>query len=202
MAVMVGRLADVYIASGTGTAMTGEATSSLGSGVYQITTAARRAINPNAAITVLDGASAVNPAYYRFAFGSGKVIFTNGYTPSGSVTIDGEYLTLSQAAQGQSWALEVETSTEESHTFGDEWKEQTSVMSEASITFDRLYEDSYFQTNIGQYYVLALYLNTSTGARYVCAAQCESAGRTSSNSSLVRENASFVVHGQLDYVAS
>lgn len=202
MAVLVGRTADLYIASGTGTAMTGQATTSLGGGVYQITLAARRAINPNAAITVLDGVSTVNPANYRFAFGNGKVIFTNGYTPAGAVTITGEFLTLSQAAQGQQWTLDVSTVLEDAHVFGDSWKESAAVLSEATVTFDRLYEDAYFQTNIGSFYVLALYLNTGTGARYLCAAQAESVGRTSGNSTLVREAASFRVHGQLDYVAS
>jgi len=202
MAVMVGRLADLYVASGTGTVMTGQATTSLGGGVYQITLAARRAINPNASLTVLDGVTTVNPANYRVAFGNGKIIFTNGYAPAGAVTVTGQFLTLSQAAQGVQWSLDVQTLLEESHTFGDAWKEQTPVMSDASITFERLYDDSYFPTTIGSYYVLALYLNVSGGSRYLCAAQCSSAGITTGNNALIRESATFAVHGQLDYVAS
>jgi hypothetical protein len=199
---MVGRLADLYVASGTGTVMTGQATTSLGGGVYQITLAARRAINPNAALTVLDGVTTVSPSNYRVAFGNGKIIFTNGYTPAGAVTVTGEFLTLSQAAQGVQWALNAETILEDSHTFGAAWKEHAAVMSDATITFERLYNDSYFPTSIGGYYVLALYLNVSGGSRYLCAAQCSSVGVSTGNNSLIRENASFSVHGQLDYVAA
>ena len=52
MAVLAGRSADIFLATGTGTAMTGQATTSLGGGVYQITLSTRRAINPNASLTV------------------------------------------------------------------------------------------------------------------------------------------------------
>ena len=199
MAVMVGRQADIYIASGTGTTMTGEATTSLGSGVYRITNSARRAINPNAALTVLDGVTTVNPALYRVSFGAGLIIFTGGYTPAGAVTVTGQFLTLSQAAQGTQWSLEVQNTLEDAHVFGDSW---TAVQRESTVTFERFYNDEYFHTQGANYYVLALYLNTSTGARYVMAGQLTSVGRTVDNNALIRENVQFASHGQVDFLAS
>ena len=85
MAVLAGRNADIYIATGSGTSMTGQATTSLGGGVYQITLSARRYINPNASLTVLDGVTAVNPANYQVAYGTGKIILA-GYTPAGAIS--------------------------------------------------------------------------------------------------------------------
>lgn len=202
MAVMVGRQADIYIASGTGTAMTGEATTSLGSGVYRITNSARRAINPNASLTVLDGVTTVNPALYRVSFGAGLIIFTGGYTPAGSVTVTGQFLALSQAAQGTQWSLDVQNTLEDAHVFGDAWKAVQPVQREASVTFERFYNDEYFHTQGSNYYVLALYLNTSSGARYVMAGQLSSVGRTVDNNALIRENVQFSSHGQVDFLAS
>ena len=68
---------DIYIATGSGTAMTGEAVTSLGGGVYQITNTAKRAINPNAAVTVLDGVATVPKANYQIGWASGKITITN-----------------------------------------------------------------------------------------------------------------------------
>jgi gamma-glutamyltranspeptidase len=101
MAVLAGNAADIYIATGSGTAMTGEAVTSLGGGVYQITDTAKRAINPNAAVTVLDGVSTVPKANYQIGWASGKITLTNGYTAGGTITITAEYLTLAQAAQAR-----------------------------------------------------------------------------------------------------
>lgn len=199
MAVLAGRNADIYIATSAGTAMTGEATTSLGGGVYQITTAARRAISPNAAITVYDGVSVISPANYQIAYGSGKIVLRN-YTPSGAVTIDGGYLTLAKAAQGTEWTMDVQPTLEEVQVFGDSWRARACVQRDASVTFNRFYNDNYFHTNGGAYFVLALYLNVSGGQRYVLGATMASQGVSTPENETIKENVSFNVHGILDYV--
>jgi len=200
MAVMAGRLADIYIATGSGTAMTGEAVTSLGGGVYQITDAAKRAINPNASVTVLDGVATVSPANYQVSWGAGKITLTNGYTASGTITVTGEYLSLSQLAQGFEWQLEIQTDLEESQTFGDSWKERTAVMRGASVSLQRFYQDGYFQTNLGNRYVIALYIDQPGGTRYVCGAHMTSAGVTVGENELVKQSVQFVAVGPVEFI--
>lgn len=200
MAVLAGRTADIYIATGTGTAMTGEAVTSLGSGVYQITDSAKRAINPTAALTVLDGVATVPAQNYEVVWGTGKIRLTNGYTLVGTMTVTGEYLSLSQAAQGYEWTLDVQTDLEETQTFGDSWKERTAINRSATISFQRFYEDEYFHTNIGNRYVLALYIDQPSGTYYTCAAHVTSQGITVGENETVKENVQFAADGPVDFV--
>ena len=202
MAVLVGNAADIYIATASGTSMTGEAVTSLGSGVYQITNATKRAINPNATLTVLDGVSTVPAQNYQVNFGSGKIRLTNGYTLGGTMTVTGQYLTLAQAAQGHEWSLDVDTRLADSTTFGNTWKESTAVLNAATVNFNRFYNDEYFLTNIGNYYVLALYVDLAGNDRFLCGASLKSVGVTASENDLVKEGVQFEVHGALDFAAS
>lgn len=200
MATLAGNAADIYIASGTGTSMTGEAVTSLGSGVYQITNAAKRAINPNAAFTVLDGVSTVPSSAYQVGWGAGKITLTNGYTAVGTITVTGEYLTMAQAAQGSEWTFNSELTTEESQTFGDAWKEHTPVMRSGTVTFNRFYNDEYFaDDNEGNYFILHLYVNLAGNDRFMCAAQMTSTGVTANENELIKENVSFALHGPMDF---
>ena len=200
MAVLAGNAADIYIATGSGTAMTGEAVTSLGGGVYQITDTAKRAINPNAAVTVLDGVATVPKANYQIGWASGKITLTNGYTAGGTITITAEYLTLAQAAQAFEWSYDSEVVTEESQTFGDTWKERTLVMKSGTVSFQRFYNDAYFaNTNLGSYYVLYLYTNLTGNDRFMAAGHMSSTGITSGENELIKENVSFALHGEVDF---
>lgn len=200
MAVLTGKNSDIYIATGSGTGMTGEATTSLGSNVYQITDSAKRAINPNAALTVLDGVTTVSPGDYQVYWATGKIAFNGGYTVGGSVTVTGEYLSLSQAAQGYEWSLDTELTLEETQTFGDSWKERTPITRSASVTFARFYDDEYFHDNLGSVYVLRLYIDQPGDSYYGCGAHAASSGVQSGENEVIRENVSFTVTGGLDYV--
>ena len=200
MAVLAGNAADIYIATGSGTAMTGEAVTSLGGGVYQITDTAKRAINPNATVTVLDGVATVPKANYQIGWASGKITITNGYTVGGTITITAEYLTLAQAAQAFEWSYDSEVLTEESQTFGDTWKERTLVIKSGTISFQRFYNDAYFaNTNLGSYYVLYLYTNLAGNDRFMAAGHMSSTGSTSGENELIKENVSFALHGEVDF---
>jgi len=200
MAVLAGNAADIYIATGSGTAMTGEAVTSLGGGVYQITDTAKRAINPNAAVTVLDGVSTVPKANYQIGWASGKITLTNGYTAGGTITITAEYLTLAQAAQAYEWSYDSEVITEESQTFGDTWKERTLVMKSGTISFQRFYNNAYFaNTNLGSYYVLYLYTNLAGNDRFMAAGHMSSTGIASGENELIKEDVSFALHGEVDF---
>lgn len=197
MPVLTGLGADIYVASGVGTVMTGEAVTSLGAGVYQITNAAKRAIDPNSALTVLDGASTVSPATYQVNFGAGTITLTLGTVLAGVMTVTGRYHTMAQAAQGTEWSLDVETNLQESHTFGDSWKESVFVNASGTVSFQRFLNDDYFHLNIANYYILYLYADLSGGKRHMCGAALKSVGVSAGNNDLIKENVSFTVHGAM-----
>lgn len=77
--------------SGTATAVTDEPTTSLGGGVYQVTSTTRRAWEPSVAVVVADGGTPVSSTLWSFDYLYGRVTF-NGYTPTGAVTVTGSYL--------------------------------------------------------------------------------------------------------------
>lgn len=77
---------------GAPVAVTGEATTSLGGDVYQVTASARRVINPDAAVVVYDNGSPVAATDFTLDLLFGKVAFLS--TPSGPVTLDYEYIPL------------------------------------------------------------------------------------------------------------
>lgn len=198
MAVLAGRNADIYIATGSGTAMTGQATTSLGGGVYQITLSARRYINPNASLTVLDGVTTVNPANYQIAYGTGKIILA-GYTPAGAITVTGEFLTLSKIAQATDWTLDIQPLLEEVQVFGDSWKSRVCVQKDATVTFNRFYDDQFFLTNSASYYVIDCYALQSSGVRWSFGASQASMGISTNENETIKENVSFSVLGAVDY---
>jgi len=199
MAVLAGRNGDIYLATGAGTSMTGEATTSLGGGVHQITLAGRRYISPNSALTVLDGATTVSPAKYQVAYGSGK-IYLRDYTPVGTITVTGSFLTLSQVAQGTEWSLDITAVFDETQTFGDAWKERTVVQKEATCTFGRFYNDAYFYTNLQSYYVIELYADYAGGVRWQFGASQTSVGINVGENETIKENVSFSIVGVVDYL--
>ena len=198
MAVLAGGSADIFLATGSGTSMTGQATTNLGGGVYQITLSTRRAINPNASLTVLDGATTVPSSRYQVAYGTGKIIFA-GYTPAGAITVTGEFLTLSKAAQGTEWSLDVQPILEETQVFGDTWKGRIRVGGDASCTFGQLYNDQFFQTNATSYYVIECYAIQSSGVGWRFGASQASAGITVGENEVIKQNVSFSVLGVVDY---
>jgi hypothetical protein len=84
--------------SGTAVPVTGEATTALGGGKYQVTSTARRIWSPAAAITVKDAGSPVSASLWSFDYLFGIITFS-GYTPTGAVTVDGSYLPVAAIAE-------------------------------------------------------------------------------------------------------
>ena len=85
--------------SGTSTSMTAEATTLVTGKTYRITNAAKRMLDPSVAVTVDDGGVPIASANIQsIDYLHGIVVLDSGYTPSGAVTVDANYLPLSQIA--------------------------------------------------------------------------------------------------------
>ena len=85
--------------SGTSTSMTAEATTLVTGKTYRITNAAKRMLDPGSAVTVDDGGvpiASVNIESIDYLHGI--IVLDAGYTPGGAITVDANYLPLSQIA--------------------------------------------------------------------------------------------------------
>lgn len=94
--------------SGTSTAFSSEATTSLGSGKYQITDSAKRCLDRGVAPTVYDGVTVLTEGTdYTVDYLFGIFDLTAYGAPGGAVTADGNYLPLSNllGAKDIQWRL-------------------------------------------------------------------------------------------------
>jgi hypothetical protein len=91
--------------SGSPTSMTDEATTLVSGKTYQITSAAKRAIDLATALTVKDGSTDVTAQVESIDYLNGLVTFKSSYSVSGAITVTGAYLPLSTLAKGRSFNL-------------------------------------------------------------------------------------------------
>lgn len=85
--------------SGTSTSMTAEATTLVTGKTYRITNAAKRMLDPGSAVTVDDGGVPIASANIEsIDYLHGIIVLDAGYTPGGAITVDANYLPLSQIA--------------------------------------------------------------------------------------------------------
>lgn len=198
MAVLTGYQADVYAVTGSGTAFTDEACTSVTSLIYQINDTAKRIWDSATAFVVKVGGVATTIPY-QLSRASGKVIFQAA--PGAAVTVTGAYLTIAQLGQANKWSLSIDQNKVMTATFGDTWEEHTTTTRKASATISRFYNDAYFHINIGTPIVLFLYEKQSTGARYMLVGRV-SAAQDAENGGVLMESLSVTADGPVDYSAT
>lgn len=103
--------------SGTAVAFTGAATSNVSGNIYRLDDAAKRILDPSAAITVKDGGVAVAAANYTVDYLFGTV--TLSAPPGGAVTVDGSYLPVHTAADAREFQVSMSREELEKTVFGD-----------------------------------------------------------------------------------
>lgn len=92
--------------SGVSTPLTNEAMSQVGSTkTYVITDAAKQALNPSVAIVVNDNAIDKTSEVLSINFLMGEVTFKSTYTPSGPITLTGEYFPLTEIGGARTFTL-------------------------------------------------------------------------------------------------
>lgn len=98
--------------SGTSTAMTDEATTQVGATkTYIVTATTKQVLDPAVAIVVEDNAVAVAASNIEsINYLTGEVTFVSSYTPTGPVTITGNYLPMTEIAGTRDFTLGMTTS--------------------------------------------------------------------------------------------
>ena len=124
--------------SGTAVVITNEACTGLGGSQWQVTTAARRIIDPATAVVVKDTGVTVSAALYSVNMLFGIITFS-GYTPTGAVTLTGAYLPLLTVAEVRSADVSMETDMADSTTFDNAgYKGKTPTLDDWSGSFEFL----------------------------------------------------------------
>lgn len=119
-----GRRAVVKV-SGAPVVITNEATTNLGDDkTYRITNAAKRVLDPYAAVTVKIGGSAMAPNGadpWKLNRLTGTVTFAAANGSRGSVTVDGSYLPLATVVRCRSYAWNISASNADDTDFDTAW---------------------------------------------------------------------------------
>ncbi|MEB3088243.1 hypothetical protein VJJ19_07375, partial [Parvimonas sp. D4] len=113
--------------TGTSTAMANEAATLISGKSYQIANAAKRIIDYNVAVVVMDGGTNVTAQLQSIDYLSGTVVFIPTFTPAGAITVSGSYLPLVNIANGKSMtvtqqAAEIDESDYETLYANDGWR--------------------------------------------------------------------------------
>ena len=104
--------------AGTPTAMTAEAMSLVSGKTFQVTSASKRTLDRNAAITILDNAVAVNASNIEsIDHLFGRVTFISSYTPTTPITVTANYLPLATLGKGNSFTLGMTSNAIDNTTF-------------------------------------------------------------------------------------
>jgi hypothetical protein len=92
--------------SGTPTAMTAEPCSLVSGKTYKVTSGTKQVLDPSAAISVLDnGVGVAQSNILNIDYLFGRVTFASAYTPTGPITITGNYLPLVVIARAAGFTL-------------------------------------------------------------------------------------------------
>jgi hypothetical protein len=145
--------------SGDTTAVTGEAMTGLTATSFQITSAARRCLDPEVAFQFYDGVTPVTPTTVQFEFG----IAHFAAAPGGAVTFDGSYRPLTTSdqdiAEGTQVTLSLSRDLLDTTVFGASGvRSRIAALKDASIAIDVISSPAAYS---------AMFLEFSNGAQ-VC----------------------------------
>lgn len=197
--------------SGDSTSTTAEACTSLGSNRYQITTAARRCLNPDAVANFVDSGTTTilwgtGVATIDWQFG----IVTLVNAPSGAVTYYGSYLPLTTSsedvAEGTKMSLSLSRDLYDTTVFGQSVRSRIGGLKDTSISLDVIsspasYSAMFDSYNTGSRVCLEIDPDGASGSGEVFRGfvQIESLEKTGSVDGLIESTVSFVNNSRKDF---
>lgn len=187
--------------SGDSTAVTGEAATSLTATSFQITSSARRCIDPYVAMTWYDGVTPITPTTVQFEFG----IAHFASAPAGSVTFDGAYLPLTTSSEdvpsGTQFSLSLSRDLLDTTVFGSAGvRSRMAGLKDAQVSISMIstpaeYSSMWMLYEAGTSLCLEIDPDGATGSQEVLRAfgKIESMERSASVDGLVETDLSFSV---------
>ena len=176
MTALAGYNAALYAASGTSTAATNEAMTDSGDHLnYYITNTAKRYWDDSVLPTFQESTDSGStwhalPAAVTIRYAGGYITFGSARTSTYLYRVATvNYFTITTIGGGHEWALTTDVDLYDATEFGQGWHVFVSSMLGGSAQIMRFWVDAYFATLLltgNQRTILALYVNTTSGARY------------------------------------
>lgn len=196
MAVFKGYEASVYIASGTPVSFTDAATTTTDYKVYTIQDSSKRFWDRRYAITVKKNGNVITTGF-TIQYPGGRVIFSTANSSSDVITVSGYYIPVSQVLQAKEWSLDVNADTQDSTTFGKQWREYVVTYRSGSGSLSQWWADESFLSLLGG--LLGFELNVSSGKAYRFYGYLTKDSVSVVADGLVEESLDFVSDGQIYY---
>lgn len=195
-----GRNADIRATSVTATTSTGNAATLAGSGLaVQINSTSRRYWDPDSTPVLYLNSTAVPAANYSVNYVQGQFEFSSTQ-PTGTYTIDANYLTATQVANGREWQLNVEADMFEVSVFGSSgWKEFMPNLNGATVSINRYWTDTTFfdHLTLSNKFLVSLVVNSAAGWRYEGFAYATADQVQTAVDNIVSEGLQLTIDGQL-----
>lgn len=127
----------VYITAYNGTSTTGEACSNVSGKIYQMDDATKQLMDPSVAVVVKDNGSTVSSGdISSIDYLFGKVTFDAGYTVTGPVTIDCDYLARTDVAEVVGADINISMESLELSPWGNAYKTFIPGQISADLSFE------------------------------------------------------------------
>jgi hypothetical protein len=138
---------------------------------YQITDAAKRILSPFASITVevdADGTGIANTptiqdsSTYTLNRLTGRVVFNSTLALDATVTISGDYLPVSTAAESHEYSYTIEANNENDTSFGDDYVSRVQTLLDFNASLSKYHIDQSFVDRLisGDPFVLEIYADS------------------------------------------
>lgn len=201
-----GRQAALKITASSPTATTNEAatrsTGVTGTGYVQINSTTKRHWDPTAVHTLWLNSTLVSSTNYNINYIQGKFEWRTGDPPTGTYTIDANYLAVSSVAGGREWTANVEVDLFDTTEFGSSgWKQFQPNLVGATAQIQKFWTDAAFydRINLQTRFVAELIINSVTGEKYEGFAFLSGDQINTPVDGLVSETVDLNIDGQLYY---
>jgi hypothetical protein len=214
MAVVKGKLSDVYITSGAAIGMVNEPLTADGTRkIYTVTNPVKRYWDPATPLVFrqsLDSGATWNPVVPDGVQNVGGVVtflVARQAAPAAQIQVtSGSYLPYAKVAGGHEWDLNPQVALLDATTFGmtSHFYVQTQV-ADGTATVKRFYQDDAMRSLLGGRLVLVLYVDASgqpAGPRYEMFARLKQDALKVPVAGLEEEDLSFDIDGDCFFLAS
>jgi|GEM_PF-1393937 len=203
MGVVVGRLGELWVQTGSATSFTTEACTQIGATTtYKITSASKRQWDSATTVSVFeDGASATTP--YTVQYPIGRIVFASA--PTTPVTVTGEYYDTVQVAYATGWKLDLKTGVFETTALGDTTRSfMATGLVDWSGSFERFYEDDTWAALVaaGSTPIFKFYEDAPSDRVWIGYGAISDWGVTVDVGELIKENVSYSGKGDIFYIDS
>jgi hypothetical protein len=162
-----GIVAGIYVPTSASSAMTDEATTAnVARTRYQVTTSARRVIDPAATTVVKEDGTTLSSALYTIEYVSGTIVFAAARGAGVAITVTSRYWALAEAGGLKSFKVSAGAALLDSTDFaGDGWRTFVAGPRDWSVTADGYWLTDAWFNRLGSVVYVYFFLDKGTSKR-------------------------------------